>query len=263
VIPIENPVFDHEYDTGLVLPVGGYEVVVWVNPDYPYSLYPGETQESFSGKAKGDGQIMLAIPEDNIVPEQLPYQMWGGALHSIIEPSEFVTPDPNMYLATIPMYLNNYVVSMTTKGLPADSDTYVFRIADNNGAYDFSNNYIEGDDFHYETTTTFAASGTTRAGDDALKASITTLKIGDGRSPELSLRNDTDGKTVYPANDKQPSNLVAMIESLQNDPDFINKHRYEILLDFDAGKTDDGGNLVPDIWINGWKLVQEDVIIVE
>jgi len=257
-LSLDNPVFDHEYDTGLVLPDGGYEIIVWVNPDEPYSLYPGETKESYGTHAKSEGRMSLTLPENKVITEKLPFQLWGGELHSIgggaVNPTRADSTEIDPLLATVPMYLNNYIITISTEGLDATSDEYAFRVNDNNGYYDFEDNYVAGDDFYYETDATFVPA--TRAEGDELSASITTLKIGDGRHPDLSLRNDTTGDTIFPANDQQMNDLIALIERTQAESNYVEVHRYDIVLDF-TGSDPNATDYAPIVWVNGWRVLEE------
>ncbi len=235
---LENPVFNKEYDTGLILDPGQYSMVVWFNPDAPYQVIT-ESLGQVGKTCRSESQLMLIVPDDGCIRDILPPLLHGSIFNAGIEKGT-----GNAF--AIPMSLNNNIINLTVNGLPVNDDIYEFTVSDNNGHYTFDNDFVDCDHFNYVATMKFPVS-TKAATNNILNASLTVLKLAGDRSARITLENQTTGQQLYPVYDGQTDDLIDLILKVNPENDFKQTNIYNITLDFNA-------DLTVSITINGWRL---------
>lgn len=241
---LDYPVLNKEYDTGLTLNPGLYNLVVWFNPDTPYQVIPVTDPPQQTGKTcRSESQLMLIVPDDGCINNVLP-----PLLHGSVCDAEINEASVNRF--TIPMTLNNNIINLTVNGLPVNDHTYGFTISDNNGHYTFDNDFVHCDNFDYVATMKFPAL-TKAVTNSTLNTSLTVLKLAAGRNVLITLQNQTTGQQLYPVNDGQTANLIDLILKADPNNDFELTNVYDITLDFNA-------DLTVTITINGWRIKESD-----
>ncbi len=142
------------------------------------------------------------------------------------------------------MPLLTNIIRVRTVGLPSSADDFAIEIRDNNSHYKFDNSFVsECPTFDY--TTACARNAAT----SQLSGELVVMRLTDGRSPILTLRNTTTGEVLFP-NEHNNGNLVAMICSALLSVDFETTHLFEVELRFDA-------NMDVSVSINGWAVVDD------
>jgi len=241
---LDNPVFNKEYETGLTLDPGIYNLVVWFNPEAPYQILSVTIPPEEEGKTcRSESKVMLIVPGDGYIRDILPPLLYGSGLNTEIK----ATADNRLI---IPMTLNNNIINLTVNGLPMNDHTYEFIISDNNGCYNFDNDFVTYDYFNYVATMQFPAF-TKTVTSDTLNTSLTVLKLARGRNVQIKLWDQTTDQQLYPAYDGQTDNLIDLILKANPDNDFEQTNIYDITLDFNSDMT-------VEITINGWRIKESD-----
>lgn len=232
---LDDPEFGQEYTIDTDLPSGTYNFVVWYNHEQPYFSSPAFENYPEQKPDKYEGKLYLQLPTSGIVDFALPRLLHGKIDNKTISPDE--------RLITIPMIQNTNNIILTVTGLERTGHRYLFDIADNNGAYDYDNDYASFDVFHYTSETAFATNA------EELTASMTVLKLSDGRNPRLTFTDKTSGTTLYPSFSGQETNLVNLIKSAyQGHPfSFERKHTYRVTISFDM-------NMTATVMVDGWNV---------
>ena len=232
---LSDPMFGQEYAIDTKLADGTYNVVVWYNHGMPYFSIPAFSNISEQTPGKYDAKLYLQVPANGIVDFTLPRLLYGKLDNQTISTEENVI--------TIPMIQNTNNIILTVTGLERTNHKYLFDIADNNGAYDFDNDYASFDAFHYNSEIAFNNTS------EGLTSSMTVLKLSEGRNPRLSFIDKTTGTTLYPSFSGQDNNLIKLIKSAyQGQPfSFDKKHTYRITISFDT-------NMTASITVDGWKV---------
>lgn len=235
---IEAPVFGEPYLLNKRIAKGTYHFVVWVNPTEPYSVHL-DLGESQAQKHTATLRLNLPVGEDNIEAD-LPVLFHGKA------DQREITRAAGTDVVELPLRQNTNRIQLTVKGLSRSADTYLFSIADNNGAYDFDNNHVDHQTFNYRSRAAF------QTGADHLESALTVLRLGEARAPQLAFANHTTGQTLYPSYEGQEANLVKLIRAAYDGRwiDFDRRHTFEVELTFDA-------NLQATVTIDGWKVKDE------
>jgi hypothetical protein len=250
---IENPRLNTPYDTGIDLGSGTYDMVAWINPAGPYSLnLPWPTPATRSDQS--EGMLSLDLPPDGVIDDTLPMLMHG----SLDDVSEPVTDTP----IGIPLISNTYDLNITARGVPLNGDTYRLQIRDNNGSYDFENNYLDGPDILYQVTVTASPLPGDPAATGDLVFDLRTLRMSSGRTPELTLVNLTTGQQIYPI-DTGFADLVDLIDDTVPGADFTSDFTYDIVFDCTESFQDGTAILQPTVIIDGWKVKEDDYDITE
>jgi hypothetical protein len=254
-LAIEDPRFGTPYDTGIDLGADIYSMVAWLNPTDPYSLnlpYPAPATRS----DMSDGVLSLDLPPDGVVdPSTLPMLM-HGSVDDVTEPTTDATVE-------ITLLSNVYDLNFTVGGVPLDGDRYMLQISDDNGMYDFENNYLDGADILYRAVATATpVEGNPDATGD-LTFDMRTLRIDSGRNPQLTLVNLTTGQQIYPL-DTGSANLVEMIGTTVPGADFGSDCSYDIVFDCSGSFGDDGtATLQPTVTVDGWQVKEDNYDIIQ
>jgi hypothetical protein len=235
----DDVVFGRVYDTGIVSGAGTCELVAWVSsPDEPFNLKPPPAEAVGSGVGVSQAKLELAVADGGVVDEKLPWLFYGAvnvpAGETLSSPVELVlTPD-------------SYIINLNATGLPDDGSVYRFAIRDNNGAYDFRNNYLDTEYFSYSSE----GQAVTHAKSGVLAVSLTTLRIGDRRSPEISLVNGSTGEDIFPAGHFGTNDLVRIIRANKPDNDFETEHIYDLDIAYTATSV--------ELRVDGWVVKPQD-----
>ncbi|MFV0554388.1 MAG: FimB/Mfa2 family fimbrial subunit [Mangrovibacterium sp.] len=242
-LAIENPIFGQEYDldtVGVKMPAGVYQFVAWVNRSSSYEV--NQIPQTKSTKANLP-QLMLnvVLPAEGVLSEMLPELMHGAITQQVNLDGEDSIHIPIVRLSNM--------INLTVKGLESTVDEFVFRVSDNNGAYDFNANYLDFQDFSYE------AKASMEEGELAFSQRI--LRIGEGREPRISLMNAANGNIIYPQSGDE-DNLVELIKKAYagRTIDFDAKHKFDIELNYNA-------DLSVSITIDGWTINESGEVIGE
>lgn len=236
----------HEFDvTGLdgetvieaELEKGTYDFVAWVNAGKEHCSVPVFDDYPETRPLKEISTLYLNVPENDVVKYQLPRLMHGAALSYDLTTTDAVR---------IPLVQNTNYITFTAEGLPTTTDTYEFEVKDNNGAYNFENEFDACRPFRYIAEATFG-------GGKTLSAEMTTLRLGTNRTPAFIFRNATTGKTLYPSSAEQETNLVRLIQKAYEGKsvDFDKKHTFDIRLKFDV-------HLNAVVTVDGWNVNEGD-----
>lgn len=224
------------------LEAGTYDFVAWINHDKEYFDLPVFEQYPQVKPQKDVATLYLDIPDNGIVDYELPRLLHGSASAQTLDAAGNAE-------VTIPLTQNTNYITFTAEGLDRTADTYEFEVSDYNGAYTFGNEFDACTPFRYIASALFTG------GQDKLEAEMTILKLAPERTPDFIFRNRTTGKTLYPSDPEQETNLVRLIEKAYRNEgkkiDFDRQHRFDIKLKFDA-------NFNATVSVNGWDVVEDD-----
>lgn len=239
-VMIENLVLGQEYELDLldrVIEKGKYDFVAWVNTSYlTYNIV--SKLKTRAGFTKEDLMLSLVLSENAVISEDLPYLLYGGLN------AKQINVDGNDCI-DIPLVRNYNKINFKVTGLEKTDDEYAFYIEDNNGAYDFDNDYLDFQTFRYEKIISFDDSET-------LNCFLRVLKIGDNRQPKVYFMNKTTGEKLYPRNGEE-NNLITLIKLAYEGStiDFDTKHNYNIQLSYQA-------DFSVNIYIDGWLIDESE-----
>lgn len=241
-----NPELNTTYTTNVGLGTDTYRVVAWVNPTEPFSIKPAYTPSTRSDLT--DGRVTMNIPSGGEITSStaIPMLFYGST-------SQVLAPTTSDVVIDIPLTLDIYKLNFTLNDVPGDGSEYEIRITDNNGAYDFENNFVDTQSFSYVAT---AKAGTSGA-NSSLQVGLTMLRLAQGRNPQISIVNKTTGKTVFPQNGQPSAGLMDLIG--QTPIDLDTTHDLQLSVNIPDGT----GNVssAVEITINGWKVVIDDYAI--
>ncbi len=237
---IANPVIGEIYTADFRLDPGNYSFAVWVNRIEPYSTTPNPGGFQVMRPEKREAEMRLNLSADRCVRSIIPTQFYGSLVFESV-------PDQGNRLFTIPLVENTNIINLTVHGLSKTAHVYNCTITDSNGNYYFDNTFAPCGEFQYMATAHFDDS-------DALKSSLTVLRLAENRHPRLAIRDLTSGETIYPCRPEQTDDLIEMILSAYaNGPqiDFDRTHVYDIVISFDT-------NMAVSVIVNGWKLTLDE-----
>jgi hypothetical protein len=184
-------------------------------------------------RAVGEAVVQFNVSDSRAVLESrekfFPILVYGLA--------EVVVPESGGSSVVIPLRQNTNRVNIIVTGLPL-TDSYVFSIEDNNGAYDFVNDdFVNCDDFSYKTPAI--------VNNNELRGMITVLKLAGDRRPKPSLKiyNEGGDHEIF------SYSLIDLIRGSNLSYDFDNIHEHEVRIDF---------SIEGIITINDWVLILND-----
>ncbi len=237
---IASPAIGKVYTADFTLDAGNYSFAVWVNRVDPYSITPNTGEFPAIRPTKREAEMCLNLSADRCVRSILPTQLYGSLVFESI-------PGKGDQLLTVPLVENTNIINLTVRGLAPTAHVYTCTIADNNGNYYFDNTFAPCEEFLYTATAHFDDS-------DALKGSLTVLRLAESHHPKLALRDLTAGEMVYPCRPGQTDDLIEMIlNAYANGPriDFDRTHVYDIIISFDT-------NMAVSVTVNGWELTPDE-----
>jgi hypothetical protein len=198
---------------------------VWINAQYPFSVTPAA-----SGLLKNQGELALLQKYRDVPPNSFPPLLYGQVEETIVggEDNQVV----------IRVLQNTNRININVNGLTPTSDSYLFAIKDNNGAYDFENNFADHPDFIYSAESRYTSAG-------QLSASLSVLKLAENRSPMLYIRrNSSPPDMIFPE-----YNLIEIIRELYPGNDFSKGKTYDINIEFR------GMDIIIIDWENGGREI--------
>jgi Protein of unknown function (DUF1812). len=220
------------YEAEFNLAPGFYKFVVWTNTGQTYTTT--HSVEDCHGQKPQWNDMTLAFnyTAGSSITEDLP-----DLHHGHLAGAEVKTNTNHLFPITL--IPNTYRVNFIVKGLTATTDDYAFEVRDDNSHYDFENSIIAGKD-------EFCHLRNTRFSDDELAASMTVLRLTDGRAPQFDFTNTTTSETLYSAD------LVDMIRRAYQKAgqtlDFNTQFEFTLILRFDA-------QLGVTVSIPGWDYI--------
>jgi hypothetical protein len=226
------------------LKTGYYKFVAWGNLKEHYTLssdlVPGET--SFN-----DLRVFLECIKNNEVEEQLSPLFF--ATHTGTNSVEILGMSPQFIRVNLvnDMYKINVTVSGIDSASVADND-YKLTISDDNGIYNFDNDFAPCREFTYTQTCLVD-----KERNNELTASLIVLRLTADRKPLLRLVNKQTNNVLIEEN---LVNLILEVNEAGAAIDFDKTHEFDIRYELD--QTSSIGII---IYVNGWKLIRQPGIL--
>jgi len=237
----EHPdVADKDYFVTVLLEPGTYSFIVFGNLTESYPTQPRELQNNVTCL----DEIIYYYNDrvDNLITAH-PKPLFYSSLCDVV-----ITKSIDHY--TLPLVRNTYQLNFTAEGLPENNDYYQFRITDSNLKYDFYNSFLSSEEVDYVQDCSL------RSSIDQYTATFTTLRLEKYRNPQLKLYNKKSGELLYQEN---LISLILKIEEQGGIVDFSKMYEFDIHLIFETDPVT--GNLIVNIHINGWNVIEKEVII--
>jgi hypothetical protein len=213
---------------------GTYCLVAWANLSRYYAT---DSLSDARREGRETRQVSVVLPEERqLRGVTLPHLYFGDYRDVTVARQK-----ENRYVMRLED--NLYKFNFKVEGINPDEAAYAFVVTDNNGSYAFDNSYKEMDAFEYVSPARF---------DDAacLAASMTVLRVDEGRKPTLSFNNETTGQRLF-----FTDNLVGLILQANQQGagiDFRVTHEFEIVLRVYADAR-------VAVVINGWEIQSDNV----
>lgn len=231
---------DKDYFFTVALDPGTYNFIVYGNLKDCYRTEPAQFESGIT--QLNDISYQYTDVVDNKIVNH-PEHLFYSSLRNVI-----ITKSSSHY--TLPLVRNTYVLNFIAEGLPGGYEDYQFTITDTNTKYTFENSFLPGEELEYVQNCSFEPSL------NQYGASFTTLRLDRDRRPELKLYNNKSGELIY-RDALIP--LLLKIEEQGVEVDFTKMYEFDIHLLFETDPLT--GNLTVDININGWSVIEKDVII--
>lgn len=231
---------DTDYFVRVSLEPGTYSFIVYGNLTDSYQTTPEEPE---SGVTRLDEISYYYKDRDNNMIYTHPEHLFFSSLHNIV-----ITQSVTHY--TLPLIRNTYMLNFTAEGLPKNYDNYQFIITDANWKYRFDNSYLPCEEVNYVQNCSQGASY------GQYTAAFTTLRLDKDRTPRLKLYNKKSGELLY------QDELIPLILKVQEqgvEVNFSEMYEFNIHLLFEKDPVT--GNLTVDIYINGWSVIEKEIII--
>jgi hypothetical protein len=242
---IDNPLLNTIYQPDVKLAPGKYNFVVWFNLLSLYSAFPAPDNSQTEKVVRSQAGISLQLPENRIIDETQTTLL--PLLYGSLNDATLHSTGENIF--TIPLNQNTNTIRLTLSGLVATRDDYRFTITDNNGNYQFNDDFAPCENFSYSTLGTFHAESNT------VTASLVVLKLSENRlNPLLTIRNQTTGDQIFPSSGWMNNNLIQLIQARYPNNDFNKKHVYDIQISFAA-------DMSITISVDGWNLDLSDHVL--
>lgn len=236
----DSPQINQEgYFSRVILEPGEYSFMVYGNFGNSYSTEPYYLQK---GVTRLDE---ISYSFNNTVSGTItshPEHLFFSSLSNVV-----ITKSIDYY--TLPLVRNTYVIHFTAEGLPESKDNYRFVITDTNGTYRFDNAFLPGSEVHY-------IQDSHHTQESLCEATLTCLRLAKDRHPRLRLFDKVSGDTLY---DGDLMELLLKMEEQGLDIDFSKMYEFDIHLVFERDPVT--GSLTLEIYINGWNVVEKEVVI--
>jgi len=225
---------------------GAYRIVAWGGKDErDYTTSPAPFEKGVT--TFDEALLMLQHPGDAI----------SALIHHLFHADLHITVDMGFarQLFYMPLVQLSNTINISTVGLPASDESYIFTITDNNCTYTFDRSFAK----HTHTPFIYSAS-CSKDGNNQLRATLHVLRLdANRRTPKLEILSQTTTKTLFPADSKQSGDLIELILSAYKQNNFETTHTYDIVLTFTG---DDSTGFKVTVTVNGWKVQnQEDDLI--
>jgi hypothetical protein len=218
-----------------------YRFIAWGGKDERY--YSTAPASFVKGQTTFNEALLMLEHPANVVSKP-PHHIFHSDLPATVVAAQ------GIQRFDMPLAQLSNTINIHTVGLPADTDSYTFNIADNNCTYKFDSSFAP----HSHGTFTYTAPCTK---DDAsqLHSTLNVLRLSANRhTPQLQIYNQTTGKVLYPVG-TQTGDLIKLIMSAYPQNNFDTTHIYDIVITFST-------NFSVTITINGWQVrLQGDELI--
>ncbi len=220
--------YGQRYVAELDMEPGTYHFVAWTNQGTVYD----KTIPTYGKDDPAESLVVsLRYPHDGKITEDI-----DDLHHGMLTGAEVIEAADNEF--TVILRPNTYKLNFTVEGIAPGDDQYTFTVQDNFLQFAFDNSVVE------LTENTVEYIRTTGFQDTNLGASMTVLKIMDGRTPHFNFSNTSTGEYLY------GDDLVEMIKNAYaangHQVDFDSEYEFDIKLSF-------RGMLGVTVSVNGWK----------
>lgn len=213
-----------------------YQFIVWYNVNSPFSTNPSYEDFQVVKPNKKEATLFMEIPDNRIVDFDLPFLSFGINTEKIRADKQVVNID---------LVQNVNTIYFTVNGLAPNTDTYLFKIKDNNNIYDFDNNIKSKDNegmFDYTAISEFTNNS------QSLESKMMTLQLANDRHPIFTLYDQTTNDLLYPSYSGQENDLIKMInDAYGNAIDFTRRDIFHVTINFDT-------NMTATVDIDGWEM---------
>jgi hypothetical protein len=210
------------------LPPGNYRLVGWSNLGRHYLTRPAVLEAGVT--SYDEAVAMLDMAGGSIIGYDLDTFLHG-------KKQAVVNPEGETRIM-IPLVQNNYRINVTVEGVE-NNHNYTVAIADNNGSYSFDNDFAPSAALQYTRGSDSDPAG--RFG-----VSLSVLRLDRGRSPELTITDNTGRNTLL------RENLIGLLLSLEAKAgvsvDFSTQHEFDIHIIYDQA------TLSATFFIDGWQI---------
>ena len=228
------------------LMTGAYRFIAWGGKDE--RDYATEPATFVKGQTTFDEALLTLNHTGGVVTTQ-PHPLF----HSDIQAN--VVVNEKLQLFYMPLTQLTNTINVSTVGLPANTNSYRFEIADNNCTYTFDKMFAS----HNHGIFTYKAS-CSKDGAGQLFSSLRVMRLAaDRHTPQLKIVNEANGTVLYPFGE-QPSDLIGIILKAIPQNNFETTHTYDIVLTFTGGGST-GFDVT--ITVNGWEVKDEPNDLVE
>ena len=247
------PAFSESYyiDCSDLLP-GKYKFIAWGGKyNEFYSVFP---VPFVKGKTSFD-EALLTLEHSN---EQITNRI-SHLFHSELPAT---VTNEKVQRFDMPLMQITNTINIRTEGLPADVNAYRFDIADDNCNYLFDRSFADCSLKSDAETFTYTAK-CTKDGASQLQSTLNVMRLAaDRHTPHLQVVNETSGTLLYPVG-AQSGNLIELIQRANPANDFDKIHTYDIVFRFSSDPDGNSSNFTVTIWINNWKVREQDGELVE
>ena len=154
----------------------------------------------------------------------------------------------------MPLTQHTNTINISTVGLPANNNEYTFEITDNNCSYLFDRSFTT---CQQDAAFKYAAS-CEKDEKNQLYSTLNVMRLAANRhTPQLQIINKSSGTALYPK-ETQSGDLIELILKANPQNDFKTTHVYDIVLEFKSSGDGDPTNISVTIFINGWKVIEQN-----
>jgi hypothetical protein len=240
---------DYYIDCSDLLP-GKYRFIAWSGKDDRF--YETAPEVFVKGRTSfGEALLMLKNREDNVI---------SNKLHHLFHSDIAVTvTNAKVQHFVMPLAQETNTINIRTVGLPADVNSYRFEISDNNCFLKFDGFFAQSKSTGKFNNNVKYAMPCTKDYAKQLHSSLVVMRLAANRhTSQLQIINEDDNTVLYPTG-SQTGDLVELIKSAYPQNDFDMTHTYDIVIYFD----NDGNDLNVTIYVNGWKVYEENSELTE
>lgn len=232
---------DKNYYTTFHLKPGIYNFIVYGNLTDDYRIDPKVPEKNLTNR--DDIFYYYNGRDNNNIIHNYPKHLFYASLDNAV-----IAKPVESYV--LPFTRNTYVLNFTAEGLPVNTDGYQFSVTDTNWKYRFDNSFLPCAEINYVQNSLPGNSP------NQFISTFTTLRLDRERKPLLKFYNKKSGELIY----QEPLiPLILKIEEQGIEVDFTERYEFNIHLLF--GKDPVTGSLTVDIYVNGWSVVEKEVII--
>ena len=221
-----------DYTIQTQLSPGDYRLVSWSDlgchyKTLPETFVPGVT--TFH-----EATMMLDSAEGSIINSDLHTSLFGTVQISV----GGVQTRSDANLVKIPLQQNSYRINLTVEGV-YDHHNYTVTIADDNGSYNFDNQFVPCQALQYTKGPLLSTGG-------EFATSLTTLRLERNRTPQFTITDNTVAEILLTKD--LITLILAVEESAGVTVDFSTEHEFDIHIKYDQT------TLTATITVNGWEV---------